>query len=116
MDNQQNTIQPNLYQFASTLIQKAGFDGLSEQFKRDLAEQIMAEAIDRLGMMVVAELPEEKLKEYGELIGQSQNPMADPKIAQFVAANVPEFARKFIDTLKSYQDEFVAEAQKSLKK
>lgn len=110
MNNSQEVIE----QFADDLIIRAGFDKLPDQFRQDFKEQIVTESINRLGMMVVAELPEDKLKEYGALLAATADPENDPKIAKLISDGVPDFAAKLAAVLRAYGDEFITEAQKAL--
>lgn len=105
-----------LEQFADNLITKAGYDKLSEQFRQDFKEQIMSEALTRLGMMITAEMPEDKLEEYGQLVNASEDPAADPKLGQFTAQAIPDFEAKSAKVLGAYMAEFLKESQKALGK
>ncbi len=105
-----------LEQFADSLIAKAGYNKLSEQFRRDFKEQIMSEALTRLGMMITAAMPEDKIEEYGHLVNASADPAADPKLGQFAAAAIPDFEAKSAAVLGGYMAEFLKESQKALAK
>ena len=102
--------------FAEGLIAQAGFDKLPDKFRQDFKEQIMNEALQRLGMLLAAELTPEQLQAYERLFTASADPTADPAISQFISSNVPDFAAKSAAVLKSYGEEFLSEAQKALGK
>jgi len=107
---------PNLQNFAQALIQKAGFDKLPENFKQGFQEQIAAEALNRMGMLVVAELSQEQLEEYGRLLREAEDPARDPKIIEFITREIKDFGKKFEEVLSQYADEFVEEAKYALGK
>ena len=111
----ENNQQISLLSFADEVIKDADFEDLGEDFKQGLTQKIMQEAIQRLGLLVAAELSEDKLKEYGELAAKSKNPANDPEISKFITDNIPDFAQKSQNVLSSYKNEFVDEVKKAMK-
>lgn len=109
-------VQLLLDQFADNLIREAGFDKLPEKFQQDFRDQIINEAHSRLGLLVTAELPEDKLGEYGQLLAGSQDVENDVKLAEFTASAIPYFSDKAALILGAYQAEFISEAKAALAK
>ena len=110
-----NNEQINLLEFADEVIKEADFEDLAEDFKQGLKEKITQEAIQRLGLLVAAELSEEKLKEYGALFAKSENPANDPAVSKFITDNISDFTQKSQNVLSSYKNEFVDEVKKAMK-
>lgn len=102
--------------FAKELIIKAGFGDLPEDFQKEMRLRVGREALNRMGLLIAAELAEDKLKEYGALVAASPNPAADANVANFIQTNIPDFQQKVQQVLAGYEEEFIAEAKKSLVK
>jgi hypothetical protein len=105
----------DIQKFADDLIEKSGFSALEGEAKSGVKQHIIGEALNRVGLLVVGELSEEQTEEYGEMIAKSENPQADPAIADFINKSIPDFQEKFASVLSEYENEFVSEAQKAIK-
>lgn len=103
----------NVSEFADTVLSAAGFAQLPDEAREEFKQQIMAEATERIGMMVLGELSEEQLQEYERLASASKDPAQDPKVNEYIAGAIPDFQGKIILTLKAYAGEFIDEAKKA---
>ena len=110
-----NNKQISLLSFSDEVIKEANFEGLAEDFKQGLKQKIIQEAVQRLGLLVAAELTEDQLKEYGELATKSKNPSNDPEISKYITDNIVDFTQKSQNVLAGYKQEFVEEAKKAMK-
>lgn len=99
----------SLEDFAGNVLQAAKFVNLAPAAHEQMKDMIMGEATARLGLMALAELNPEQMKQYEAL-----EPAGDEaKIFTFFSQEIKDFPQKFAATLRAYAEEFVAEAQKT---
>lgn len=98
-------------QLADSIIEAAGADQLPEEAKQPFREQLEAQIMRRLGIIVMENLDEEGMKEYEALV--ADNPVPDPQALQvFLEKRVPDYEEK----LKAGMEQFAADTAKFLEK
>ncbi len=107
---QNKQIDP-LQTIIDNIVIDAGLSNLPEAdmlaFKSNLEMQFNR----RIGLIVVDNLPEEGIKEYGELLQESEFPDIS-KLQNLISKYIPNFEEK----LKNGLDEFIEEIMQSIKK
>jgi|TARA_Y100000310_G_C20533536_1_gene739708 hypothetical protein len=111
----ENNQKLDLTKFAEDLVKSAGFDSLEENFQNDMKEQVVGEATNRIGMMIIGDMTEEELREYDEILGKNKNNANSEDVQKFVQKTIPDLPQKILITLKTYRDEFISTA-KAVKK
>lgn len=99
----------SLEDFADNVLQAAQFTNLAPEAREQIKDLIVGEATARLGLMALAELNPEQIKQYEFL----ETTGDDARIFDFFANGIKDFPQKMALTLRAYAEEFVAEAQKT---
>lgn len=97
--------------FIQEMLKKAGIANLPEDFKKEYTEKLSVEVQQRLGMMALAELKENDLKEFEKLITKETEPKSDDLLT-FFRERIPDFENKLSETLKKFADEFIQGAER----
>ena len=92
--------------FVSELLQKAGIDKMPEDFKQEYTAKIAAEVQHRLGLMALAELDEEAVKEFTKFNSAKKAP-GSKELLEFFSAKIPDFQNKVEQTLAVFAKEFL---------
>ena len=102
-----------LGQYVNTLFDQEGFAEMTEETRKQMIPQFMAEAERRIGIAVLPELSEESAKEFVKLAEDED--VTPEKINAFLQENVPNFKEVVQKTLKDFTVEF-KEIMKGLNK
>lgn len=98
-------------QFIQGVIKKAGIDNMPEDFKKEYAEKLAAEAQRRLGMVALQELDEKGVKDFEKFMG-SDKALKPAKVMEFFNSRIPDFSTKVAKALEQFGNEFIQGAAK----
>lgn len=97
-----------LEDFAANVLQAAKFANLEPEAREQMKDMIVGEATERLGLMALAELNPEQMKQY-EVLESAGDEAA---VFTFLSKEIKDFPQKVAATLRAYAEEFITEAQK----
>jgi hypothetical protein len=98
-------------QLADSIITAAGADQLPEEAKQPFREQLEAQIMRRLGIIIMEQLDEAGAQEYETLV--KDNPAPDSQALQaFLEKRVPDYEAK----IKAGMEEFVADTAAFIQK
>jgi len=100
-----------LQKYVKQIVEQAGLGGLPESFQRDYMEKLSVEAQRRLGIMALAEIDEQGLKEFDKLTSGAKQPTTK-ELLDFLNAHIPDFEKKAAVALQKFAEEFIAGAER----
>ena len=99
-------MQDTIQLFVQEMLAKAELNKLPEDFKKDYVEKLTAEVQQSLGVMAIAELDEQGVKDFEKLMGITPVPNPE-KVLEFFGARIPDFPKKVSEVLAKFSADFV---------
>lgn len=104
----QSQSQDLMTQFASKLVEEAGFGQLDPQYKEQYIREVAQEAQTKLGLMALSELSKEGMEKFSKL---SQKDPASEEVFSFFRNNIKDFDAKVQKTLAEFGEDFIRRAK-----
>ena len=103
---QQDVIQ----KFIQDIVSKAGLDSMPDDFKKEYADKLAAEAERRLGIMALGELDEASIKDFEKFMADKKSPKPE-ELMEFFNSRITGFADKVNQTLEQFAKEYIEGVQ-----
>jgi hypothetical protein len=94
----------NFNQFFEDLLIKANLTSLKDDYKAAYKEKLFQQLLERLGLVALEKLPEEKIKEYEKLVKQESSQKI---LTSFFEKNIPDYKKLVEDVVLQFGQEFL---------
>ena len=91
-------------------MKNAGFDLIPEEEKEGYINSIIMQIAERIGIVVMKELPDDSVDEYMKLASSGTKEDME-KVQALLESKIENWQKKFEDALKAFADEFLATAE-----
>lgn len=94
----------NFNQFLEDLLKHANLTSLKEDYKTAYKEKLLQQLLERIGLVVLEKLPEEKIQEYEKLVKQEAS---QKTLASFFEKNIPDYKKVVENAMLQFGQEFL---------
>lgn len=94
----------NFNQFLEDLLKHANLTSLKEDYKTAYKEKLLQQLLERIGLVVLEKLPEEKIQEYEKLVKQEAS---QKTLTSFFEKNIPDYKKVVENAMLQFGQEFL---------
>ena len=99
-----------IQKFIQEIVSKAGLDNMPDDFKKEYSDKLAAEAERRLGIMALAELDENSIKDFEKFMADKKSPKQS-ELMEFFDSHITGFSDKVTQTLEKFAKEYIEGVQ-----
>lgn len=90
--------------FLDDLLNKAGLNSLSEEFKLSYKDKLYQQLVERIGLLAMQRLPDDKIDDYKNLVSEKTQ---QKELDVFLRQHVPDFENFVKEAMIKFGQEFV---------